>query len=85
MGAFAFVGLHVASNGQTSRVIHIDSDCTVCFHWKGRRLPCTQSRPTYVYNVPGRTGQDIEPHVMEQISDHPHFIGVKVYRIDYTD
>jgi len=33
--------------------------------------------PTYVYNVPGRTGQDISPEVMLHFRDHPHLIGVK--------
>jgi len=33
--------------------------------------------PAFIYNVPGRTGQDIKPEVMMQIKDHKHFIGVK--------
>ena len=33
--------------------------------------------PTFLYNVPGRTGQDIEPHVVEKFADHPHLVGVK--------
>ncbi|CAK9032240.1 4-hydroxy-tetrahydrodipicolinate synthase 2 [Durusdinium trenchii] len=34
--------------------------------------------PAFIYNVPGRTGQDIKPEVIMKIKDHPHFIGVKV-------
>ena len=33
--------------------------------------------PTFLYNVPGRTGQDIEPHIVEKFADHPHLVGVK--------
>jgi len=33
--------------------------------------------PAFIYNVPGRTGQDIRPELMMQIKDHRHFIGVK--------
>ncbi|KAG0622812.1 hypothetical protein M758_3G125600 [Ceratodon purpureus] len=33
--------------------------------------------PTIIYNVPARTGQDIEPAVIEQLSGHPHFVGLK--------
>ena len=33
--------------------------------------------PMFVYNVPGRTGQDITPDMVEQIADHPNFIGMK--------
>eukprot|EP01044_Picomonas_judraskeda_P013388 COSAG03_NODE_2019_length_3208_cov_212.097459_2_plen_323_part_00 len=33
--------------------------------------------PTIVYNVPGRTGQDIPFDTMMKIADHPHFAGVK--------
>ncbi|CAK8998497.1 unnamed protein product [Durusdinium trenchii] len=33
--------------------------------------------PAFIYNVPGRTGQDIKPEVIMKIKDHPHFIGVK--------
>jgi len=33
--------------------------------------------PAFIYNVPGRTGQDIKPEVMMKIKDHKHFIGVK--------
>ena len=33
--------------------------------------------PTIIYNVPGRTGQDISVETMLQIADHPNFAGVK--------
>jgi len=33
--------------------------------------------PTIIYNVPGRTGQDITPPVIEKISGNPNFVGVK--------
>jgi len=33
--------------------------------------------PAFIYNVPGRTGQDLTPDIIEQISDHENFIGVK--------
>jgi len=33
--------------------------------------------PGIIYNVPGRTGQDIKPEVIMQLSGHPNFVGVK--------
>jgi 4-hydroxy-tetrahydrodipicolinate synthase len=30
-----------------------------------------------IYNVPGRTGQDISPAIIEQIAGHHNFAGVK--------
>jgi len=36
-----------------------------------------QYGPAIIYNVPGRTGQDIKPEVMMQIAGHEHFVGVK--------
>lgn len=33
--------------------------------------------PTIIYNVPGRTGQDISPSVIERISGNPNFVGMK--------
>jgi len=33
--------------------------------------------PAIIYNVPGRTGQDIKPEVIMQIAGHEHFCGVK--------
>lgn len=33
--------------------------------------------PAYVYNVPGRTGQDLTPSIIEPLAKHKNFIGVK--------
>jgi len=33
--------------------------------------------PTILYNVPARTGQDIEPSVVHELATHPNFCGVK--------
>jgi len=33
--------------------------------------------PAIIYNVPGRTGQDIKPEIIMKISGHEHFAGVK--------
>lgn len=33
--------------------------------------------PAFIYNVPGRTGQDLIPAVIEPLSKHKNFIGVK--------
>jgi len=33
--------------------------------------------PAYIYNVPGRTGQDLTPEIIEPLSTHKNFIGVK--------
>lgn len=33
--------------------------------------------PALIYNVPGRTGQDITPDIIEPLSTHKNFIGVK--------
>jgi 4-hydroxy-tetrahydrodipicolinate synthase len=33
--------------------------------------------PAIIYNVPGRTGQDIKPEVIEQLAKHKNFVGVK--------
>lgn len=45
--------------------------------------------PAFIYNVPGRTGQDLTPEVIEPLSKHKHFIGVKECggneRIDYYE
>jgi 4-hydroxy-tetrahydrodipicolinate synthase len=35
--------------------------------------------PAFIYNVPGRTGQDITPDIMEPLSKHKNFIGVKEF------
>ncbi len=33
--------------------------------------------PAFIYNVPGRTGQDLTPDFIEPIASHRNFIGVK--------
>jgi len=33
--------------------------------------------PAFIYNVPGRTGQDVTPEIIEPLSSHKNFIGVK--------
>lgn len=33
--------------------------------------------PAFIYNVPGRTGQDLTPEIIEPLSTHKNFIGVK--------
>ena len=33
--------------------------------------------PAIIYNVPGRTGQDIKPEVMAKLAGHENFVGVK--------
>jgi 4-hydroxy-tetrahydrodipicolinate synthase len=33
--------------------------------------------PAFIYNVPGRTGQDLTPDIIEPLSKHKNFIGVK--------
>jgi len=45
--------------------------------------------PAFIYNVPGRTGQDLQPAVIEKLAEHDNFIGVKECagneRIDYYE
>ncbi len=33
--------------------------------------------PAFIYNVPGRTGQDLTPNIIEPLAKHKNFIGVK--------
>ncbi|CAM4190081.1 4-hydroxy-tetrahydrodipicolinate synthase [Pseudoalteromonas byunsanensis] len=33
--------------------------------------------PAFIYNVPGRTGQDLTPDIIEPLAKHENFIGVK--------
>ncbi len=33
--------------------------------------------PAFIYNVPGRTGQDIEPEIIVNLAKHENFVGVK--------
>ena len=45
--------------------------------------------PAFIYNVPCRTGQDLTPDIIEPLSTHKNFIGVKECggneRIDYYE
>jgi 4-hydroxy-tetrahydrodipicolinate synthase len=38
---------------------------------------CLQEGPAILYNVPGRTGQDIPDDVFLALKDHPSFLGIK--------
>jgi dihydrodipicolinate synthase/N-acetylneuraminate lyase len=33
--------------------------------------------PAIIYNVPGRTGQDIPDDIVQSIASHPNFLGMK--------
>lgn len=33
--------------------------------------------PAFIYNVPGRTGQDLIPEIIEPLAEHKFFVGVK--------
>jgi 4-hydroxy-tetrahydrodipicolinate synthase len=33
--------------------------------------------PAFIYNVPGRTGQDIQPELIAKFAQHQNFVGVK--------
>ena len=33
--------------------------------------------PVFIYNVPGRTGQDISPAIIKSLAKHENFVGVK--------
>ena len=33
--------------------------------------------PSIIYNVPSRTGQDLQPELIEKLAEHPNLIGVK--------
>jgi len=50
---------------------------------------CLNVGPGIIYNVPGRTGQDIPPAVIEKLAEHKNFVGVKECsgneRIDYYE
>lgn len=49
------------------------SDAGVIEHFK-RVL---EIGPAFIYNVPGRTGQDLTPDIIEPLASHENFIGVK--------
>ena len=62
---------------QTGLIAHFTAVADVC------------EAPLLLYNVPGRTGQDLTPEVIEPLSKHKNFIGVKECggneRIDYYE
>jgi len=65
------VGMHAALHinpyyGKTSKA-------GVLEHYRA----CLCEGPAIIYNVPGRTGQDITPEIIEKISAHENFMGVK--------
>ena len=33
--------------------------------------------PSIIYNVPSRTGQDLQPDLIEKLAEHPNFVGMK--------
>jgi len=39
--------------------------------------PAMEFGPAIIYNVPGRTGQDIKPEVIDKLAKHKNFVGVK--------
>ncbi len=42
-------------------------------------------KPCMIYNVPSRTGTDLAPLVLEELSDHPNFFAVKEASGDIAD
>ena len=38
---------------------------------------CLSIGPAFIYNVPGRTGQDLHPEIIQVLAKSPNFIGVK--------
>lgn len=65
------VGMHAALSinpyyGKTSKVGMLE-------HFR----QCLSEGPAIIYNVPGRTGQDITPDVVESLAGHENFLGMK--------
>lgn len=42
-----------------------------------RRVADALSKPVYLYNIPARTGNTIEPETARILADHPNIIGIK--------
>lgn len=42
-----------------------------------RRVADALSKPVYLYNIPARTGNTIEPATARILADHPNIIGIK--------
>lgn len=42
-----------------------------------RRVADALSKPVYLYNIPARTGNKLEPETVRTLADHPNIIGIK--------
>jgi 4-hydroxy-tetrahydrodipicolinate synthase len=42
-----------------------------------RRIADALSKPVYLYNIPARTGNTIQPETARILADHPNIIGIK--------
>src|SRR5271166_5829331 len=42
-----------------------------------RRIADALVKPVYLYNIPARTGNTIEPQAARILADHPNIIGIK--------
>ncbi|KIZ47957.1 MULTISPECIES: dihydrodipicolinate synthase family protein [Rhodopseudomonas] len=42
-----------------------------------RRVADAMSKPVYLYNIPARTGNTIQPETARILADHPNIIGIK--------
>jgi 4-hydroxy-tetrahydrodipicolinate synthase len=42
-----------------------------------RRIADALAKPVYLYNIPARTGNTIEPQTARILADHPNIIGIK--------
>jgi len=65
------IGMHAAL--QINPYYGRTSVAGVCEHF--RRVLAIG--PAFIYNVPGRTGQDLTPDIIEPLAKHKNFIGVK--------
>jgi len=65
------MGMHAAL--QINPYYGRTSDKGVLEHFKA----VLEIGPAFIYNVPGRTGQDVTPDIIEPLSTHKNFIGVK--------
>lgn len=42
-----------------------------------RRVADAVSKPVYLYNIPARTGNTLEPDTVRTLADHPNIVGIK--------
>lgn len=42
-----------------------------------RRIADALTVPVYLYNIPGRTGNTLQPETVRTLADHPNIIGIK--------